>query len=96
MLSWMILPTTRQKLPPRWREGKTSAWFGAVVQHSLRILAEKMIASENVVVTPTNATRTHACARHAFDPSLRGRHLAFDDCDWAIFSESPFRRYRIF
>ena len=36
---------------------------------SPRISAEEIVASENAVVTPTNATRTHACAEHASDSS---------------------------
>ncbi|MGY3534066.1 hypothetical protein [Bradyrhizobium sp. USDA 4452] len=31
--------------------------------------AEDFVAPENAVVTSTNATRTHACAEHAIDPS---------------------------
>ncbi|MHC2333000.1 hypothetical protein [Bradyrhizobium sp. USDA 4454] len=36
---------------------------------SPRMPAEKFVAPENAVVTSTNATRTHACAGHASDPS---------------------------
>jgi hypothetical protein len=31
--------------------------------------AGEFVAPENAVVTSTNATRTHACAQHASDPS---------------------------
>ncbi|WP_338828298.1 hypothetical protein [Bradyrhizobium sp. 27S5] len=69
MLSWMFLPTARQKLPLRQRAGKSSTGSGAVVQHRLACPREEIVAPENAVVTPTNATRTHACAEHASDPS---------------------------
>jgi len=69
MLSWIFLPTARQKLPLRGGARKSSTESGAVVQHRLACPREEIVAPENAVVTPTNATRTHACAQHASDPS---------------------------
>jgi hypothetical protein len=69
MLSWMILPAARQKLPLRRGAGKNSTEFGAVVRHRLAFPRKRSSRRKNAVVTPTNATRTHACAEHASDSS---------------------------
>jgi len=68
--------------------------------------AEEIVASENAVVTPTNATRTHACAEHASDSSplvailhstIATRQFFPNHCfDVIGFFESVSREARVF
>jgi hypothetical protein len=68
--------------------------------------AEEFVASENAVVTSTNATRTHACAEHAGDPSplvailhsMNSTRQFFPNHYFAVigFFESVSREARVF
>ncbi|MGY3488786.1 hypothetical protein ACVW1C_006669 [Bradyrhizobium sp. USDA 4011] len=62
MLSWMFLPTARQKLPPRWRAGKSSTGFGAVVQHRLAFPRERS-SRRKTLLSHRLTLREHVHAR---------------------------------
>ncbi|MBR0869460.1 hypothetical protein JQ633_03750 [Bradyrhizobium tropiciagri] len=96
LLKRMFLPTARQKLPRRDGAGKTSRWLEAVVEHRPGIPRKRSSRRKTLLSHQLTRREQMHAHRHAVIHSRRGRDLAFDDCDWAIFSESPFRRYRIF